>query len=283
MQKYQTLLTATMSSVVTLMLFVLSLVVFSWTATAAPVTQNDPNALTYQTISGLAFIPVNYNATYTKDITRQLLSLMGQVRPMDANKLFITPLNLADKSLLVGMTAFGQDADNQGEIRLRLKRCDNGQARCTVLAETSSTNVYALGLFETARLTSINERVDNYLYSYFLEAEITAIYDSGLRAVRLELVPADKVTMTTTSAVQPWSLDGTNLVFAIPMSKFAQVRVCAGDFSQLNNPTHYPILVVDGQIIPLESQACVVVWGGKLELRRNLNTGPSSGTYEFLR
>ena len=283
MNKYQTLLTATISSVVTLMLFVLSLVVFSWTVTAAPVNQNDPNILTYQSVSGLAFMPLNYNATYTKDITRQLLSVMGQVRPGGGNKIFIAPLNLVDKSLLVGMTVFGQDVDNQGEIRLRLKRCANGQARCTVLAETSSTHVYALGQFETARLTSINERVDNYLYSYILEAEITAIFDSGLRAVRLELVPADKVTVTTTSPIQPWLLDGTNLVFTIPMTKFAQVRVCADAFSQLDNPTHYPMLVVDGQIIPLESKACVVVWGGKLELRRNLNTGTSRGTYEFLR
>jgi hypothetical protein len=43
------------------------------------------------------------------------------------------------------------------------------------------------------------------------------------------------------------------------------------------------VLIVDGQSIPLASNTCVTVYGFNMELRRELNTGPSSGTYQFLR
>jgi hypothetical protein len=59
-------------------------------------------------------------------------------------------------------------------------------------------------------------------------------------------------------------------------------RICTDDLSHLPNPTHYPTLVVDGLAQPLASNTCVDATGYTIELRRQLNTGPSSGTYQIL-
>ncbi|NJN95726.1 MAG: hypothetical protein HC875_17240 [Anaerolineales bacterium] len=88
-------------------------------------------------------------AVYYKDFNQQLLTLGNQPRNFtgDSNR-FIAPLTLADQMMLSGLTIFGQDFDPQGEIRLRLKRCDHNQPRCIILAENGSAVEYDDGLFE---------------------------------------------------------------------------------------------------------------------------------------
>jgi hypothetical protein len=236
-------------------------------------------AVLYTSVSALTFIPANEGIPYNKDVRRQILSLAGESR---AANIFIAPLALPDQANLTGLTVFGEDFDNQGAVLLRLKRCDHGQARCVNVAETTSTESYAAGQFQTNKVTLMNEVVDNSLYTYLLELELTALLNSGLRSVRLELgqgtTPPPPV-----GDVQPWSLSGDVRNFVVPNSGWNQVRVCADDLSHLPNPTHYPTLVVDGKPMQLAPNTCVMVWGRVIEIRRELNTGPSSGTYQILR
>ncbi|NJN98604.1 MAG: hypothetical protein HC875_33185 [Anaerolineales bacterium] len=138
---------------------------------------------------------------------------------------------------------------------------------------------YDDGLFE--KVSRFNELVDNAFYDYFLELELTALGNSGLRAVRLEI--ASPVTPSPTPApLGEWSLAGEITSFRLPNQSTAQARICTDDLSYLGNPAHYPILVVDGQVINLTSNNCINVWGYYIELRRDYNAGPSSGTYQFL-
>ncbi len=256
-------------------------------AAAAPadrfmLIQNPPDVSRYISLSGLAFMPVNPAASYQKDVRRQLLSLppLGRSFPAEEN-VFTAPLVLPDQAQLAGLTVFGEDFDNQGAIQLRLKRCDHGQARCLNIVETTSTDIYAAGQFETARITPLNEVIDNNLYSYFLELELTALANSGLRSVRLEL--GGNGSLPPAGNVERWSLAGNVTNFIIPTVGWAQVRVCTDDLSHLNNVTHYPQLIADGQAQTLGSKSCVTVTGRDIELRRPLNTGPSAGTYQILR
>ncbi len=279
MNRGNLILTALLSSVFTLALIVGSMLVFS-VATAAPAPQvTTPGVTTYVSVSGLVFEPLDRSTPYSKNMARQLLIAGGQAR---TNNLFVAPLALPDRSALTGLTIFGEDFDNQGAVQVRLKRCDHGQARCTTLAQPTSTNAFALGQFETVKITNLNELVDNNLYSYHLELEITALANSGLRAARVEL--ADRGSGSSTpNPVETWRLSGNVTNFLIPINRTSDVRVCTDDLSDLPNFTHYPTLVVDGRSIPLGSNECRNVTGLNIEIRRPFNTGPSSGTYQVLR
>jgi hypothetical protein len=248
-----------------------------------PMAQIATENVAYISVSGLAFVPVNQNTLYTKDTGRQLLSLNSQTRNFTTNSnIFVAPLLLPDRSRLTGLTVFGEDFDNQGAVLIRLKRCDHGQARCLTLAETTSTGSYAAGQFETLKVTLSNEVVDNNFYSYLLELELSAIFNSGLRSIRLEIVEPDGSSVSPGN-VERWSLSGSVTSFPLPNLDLTQVRICTDDLSYLDNPTHFPTLVVDGETTPLTSNSCLTVWGRDIELRRRLNTGPSSGTFQFLR
>lgn len=284
MSKYQIFLVSILSSFMTLVMFFSG---WQWLdrAVAAPspemaATGHQQQADTDSTsISAMAFVPLDQATGFNKDPRRQILTLPDQSRN---NNLFVAPLSLPDRSRLTGITVFGEDYDNQGAVRVRLMRCDHGQPRCITVSETTSTDSFAAGQFETVKVTILNEVVDNTLYSYFLELELTAIFDSGLRSVKLEAVipgggappPGD---------IQRWSLSGSTTTFTLPNLSLTQVRVCTDDLSHLDNPTHFPILVVDGESTQLGSNTCVTVWGQDIQIERRLNTGPSSGTYQFLR
>ena len=236
----------------------------------------------YINSSGLGFLPVQQNSTFFKDTQRQLLTLTGQDRTFSTGRnVFVAPLDLPDRSELLAMTVFGEDVDNQGEVRVRLKRCDHSHARCAVLAETTSTTQFSGGLFETSRVAVFNEAVNNSLYNYFLELELTALLNSGLRSARLDVVLPD--ASLPNGDVESWELSGSVLSFPLPNTSPAETQICTADLSYLNNATHYPFVAIDGEFIPLSSNACITVWGRDIEIRRKANTGPSSGTYQFLR
>lgn len=288
MNKRQLGLIIIISNLVTLAI-IASLLLLLTPASAAPPVIPDSSKLAqtladrfqYVSLSSATFTPISSIAVYNKDLNQQLLTLGNQPRNFNGNNnRFIGMLSLPDKTRLTGMTVFGQDFDNLGEIRLRLNRCDHNQAHCVILAETASVVGYDAGLFEKVSL--FNELVDNSFYTYFLELELTALGNSGLRSVRLELV-AENGEPAPPDTVVTWSLSGDVTTFRLPNQTTRQVRVCTDDLSHLDNPTHYPTLIVDGQPIPLGSNTCITVWGFNIELRRELNTGPSSGTYQFLR
>ena len=286
MPKHQLLLSTGLSTLLTLTVIAGGLLWFGWAA-AAPARQLTPTPLpimvtptvSYLSVSGLAFEPVDPSIRYQKDTHRQMLTLSAS--PGGNSDLFIAPLLLPDASTLAGLTMFGEDFDNQGAVLVRLNRCDHSQARCVSLAETTSTVPYAAGQFETLKAAIANEVVNNYFYSYILELELTAQAGSGLRAVRLEL--AENSNPVPVGNTQRWELTGDVTNFLIPTQGLAKVRVCAGDLSHLNNPTHYPSLIVDGVVIPMASNSCATVSGYTIQIRRELNTGPSSGTYTYLR
>jgi hypothetical protein len=289
MNKRQILLTASLSTFFTLTIMAGSMLFFSRTMAApstqvasTPTPQAITTSLTYLSVSSLAFMPVSRDTLYSKDVRRQMLTLNNQplTSAADSN-IFVAPLALPDKSVLTGMTIYGEDFDNQGAVQVRLKRCDHSQTRCISLAETTSTDTYAAGQFETIKAAIPDEVINHKFYSYFLELELTAVVKSGLRSVRLEM--AEDIPLALAGSGERWTLSKDVTSFLLPNQDWAQVRVCTDDLSHLNNSTHYPSLIVDGQVIPLSSNTCVTVWGRDIEIRRELNTGPSSGTYQFLR
>jgi hypothetical protein len=288
MNKCQILLTASISTFFTLTIIAGSMLFWSGATaappaqvTATPTPQVITSSLTYASVSSLAFMPVNQNTPYSKDVRRQMLTLNSQplTSTTDSN-IFVAPLALPDKNVLTGMTVYGEDFDNQGAVEVRLKRCDHSQARCASLAETTSTDTYAAGQFETIKAAIPDEVINHKFYSYFLELELTTTAKSGLRSVRLEMT--EETILTPVGSVERWSLSKDVTHFLLPNQGWTQARVCTDDLSHLNNPTHYPTLIVDGQVIPLSSNTCVTVWGYNIEIRRELNTGASSGTYQFL-
>lgn len=250
-------------------------------ADTARLSQTAPG-FQYLGLSALAFMPVDRQALYRKDLNQQLLTLEGQSRNFTGNSnRFLAPLILPDQNRLIGLTAFGQDFDNLGEVWLRVKRCDQQQAQCVALAEITSDLSYNAGPFEKGSI--FNELVNNSLFTYFLELELTALADSGLRAVRLEIIEDEAVAIPASNA-QRWSLADLTTTFPIATGNIRRVvRICTDDLSHLPNATHYPILVVDGVSQSLPSNTCVDASGNNIELRRNLSTGPSSGTYQFVR
>jgi hypothetical protein len=284
----QILVTAVLGSILSVM--ITSVVLFFGQALAAPAprseetlsSQSQANSTQSVSISSMAFQPTQANVPFFKDTERQMLGLAVQGQgPRPTPALLVAPLMLPDRSGLEGLTVFGEDFDNQGEVRLRLKRCDHGQARCVNLADTTSTLGYNFGQFETTRINFSTEIIDNNAFSYFLETELSALAGSGLRSVRLEIIPSQATTPSGNA--ESWSLSGNTLNFTVPNTGYAQVRVCAGDLSGLNNVTHYPFVVVDHNPIPLSSNSCVTVWGYDIQVSRRPNTGPSSGTYQILR
>ncbi|MDM8521594.1 hypothetical protein QUF64_16235 [Anaerolineales bacterium HSG6] len=294
MSKRQTILTAVLVSWLPIMVVGALLLLFSWTVSASPsdlsvqqtastITQTANGQTDYVTVSGLAFMPINPAANYVKDVDRQLLQIESENRVFaNNNNIFVAPLVLPSHGQLMSLTLFGQDFDGRGEIRVRLKRCDNTRAQCKIVAESTSILAYKVGGFEMTQLSPINEPIDNYRYSYLLEAELTALLDSGLRAVRLEISPNQPAITPTPPAVVRWSLSGSINRLILPNTELTQVRVCTDDLSHLNNQSHYPIFVVDGLATALASSECVTTWGRDLQIRRELNAGSSSGTYEFL-
>ena len=247
--------------------------------TAAAQTQDIPS-VSYTSVPALTFTPLNQDTLYNKDVGRQILSLAGPTQT--GGNSFLAPLALPDQANLTGLTIYGEDFDDQGAVTIFLRQCDLNQARCLNLAEVTSTNGYAAGQFETSKVTPLNEVIDNSRYSYLLELNLTALSGSGLRSVRLQMEQGT-VPPPPAGNAQPWSLSGDVRNFVIPNTGFSQVRVCTSDFSQLPNQTHFPSLIVDGQAMPLTPNSCVTVWGSNIEIRRPLNTGPSSGTYQILR
>ncbi len=286
MSKRQIFLVFILCSVMALV-FITSSIVRLDQAIAAPEGKISPVAAqqlasggtAFVSVSSMAFEPVNQNILFSKDTRRQLLSLSGQTH---GGNLFVAPLILADRSRLTGLTVFGEDFDNQGAIRMSLLRCDHGQVRCVSLAETTSSDSFAGGQFETLKVAIPNETVDNNFYSYFLELDLTALFNSGLRSVRLETV-ATGGAGTSPGNIEQWSLSGSVTSFPLPNLNWTEVRICTNDLSHLNNPTHYPFVVADGQSTQLGSNSCVTVSGQDIEIQRRLNSGPSSGTYQFLR
>ena len=288
MNRSQILFTAILSTLLTLTVVAGSLLVFGGVAaapsgqgTATPTPPVITRTVTYLSVSSMAFMPLNQKVAYQKDVRRQLLTRDNQPVTVAADgHIFVAPLVLPHQSILSGMTVFGEDFATQGAVLVRLKRCDHSQARCLSLAETSSTNSYAGGQFETLSAAIPDGLINNYFYSYFLELELTALTGSGLRSVRLAMV-AD-TTPRSPTAVEVWTLTGDVTSFLLPNQELTQARICTDDLSHLDNPTHYPELVVDGHDIPLSSNTCVNVLGYTMQIRRELNAGSSSGTYQFL-
>lgn len=279
MSKRYVLLTTLLSSGLTLAILV-GVALFFDQAIAAPAVQvTNPGVPAHISVSALVFTPVDQDIPYLKNTARQLLTINRQSRN---NNIFVAPLTLPDRAILTGITLFGEDFDSQGAVQVRLKRCDHGQARCLSLAQPTSTNAFALGQFETVKMTNLSEVVDNNFYSYHLELEITALANSGLRSVRVELTDRSNAD-SFTGPEESWQLSGNVTNFLIPNRGQVEVRVCTDDLSDLPNFTHYPTLVVDSRSIPLGSNECRVVVGSNIEIRRSLNTRSSSGTYQILR
>jgi len=278
MNKPQMVATAVIASFFTL-ITVVGVMTFFGRAMAAPRQQTAAESFQYMSISGLAFEPVEQNAAYAKDLSQHLLRLTSQPQTAGPGT-FIAPLTLPDKGELLGLTLFGVDSDNQGQVRVLLQRCDHSQARCVPLAEAASGTVFAAGQFETLKANIANQVVDNRFYTYLLELELSAGANSGLRSVRLELLAP-----TAAAAAQEgtWALEGNVTRFTLPNTGFTQARICTDDLSHLDNPTHYPFVQADDSTTQLSSNACVTVWGRDIEIRREFNTGPSSGTFELLR
>ncbi len=285
MNKRQIIITSTLSTAMTFTLLISLLLLFTQVKAAATphpqvtiTSQTISSTMQYVSISGLTFNPGDPTVAYTKDVQTQLLKLGGPANP--TSNLFVAPVTLPDRSQLMGVTMFGEDYDPTGEIRLKLKRCNHGQPFCVIIAETSSTRSYTSGQFETSRVNVINEVVDNRFYTYFLALNITALNRSGLRSVRLEYLTNS--TSPAVSSQKPWSLTGNIRIFTVPTSGFNQVKICPNNLSHLNNSTHYPYVVADGQITSLSSNSCVTVWGQSLTIEKSRNTGSSSGTYQIL-
>jgi len=285
MDKRQLFATALLSSVFTLTLLAGLLALIS-RVQAAPLplaeTQVATESFQYKSVPAIAFLPVQLNSWYRKNTDRESLYLTGSSRifTLDRNR-FVAPLNLPDQSQLVALSVFGEDYDPQGEIRVRIKRCDHGQTRCVNLGEATSTTTFSSGQFETTRITLQNELVNNSFYSYFVELDLTALLNSGLRSVRIEMITKSSFGSAEVIS-EPWALSGGITSFTIPNSGVAQVRVCTDDLDHLDNATHFPFVVVDNRSVPLSSNACVTVLGRGIEIRRRMNTGPSSGTYQIL-
>ena len=213
MNRIQWVFTTIISSLITILFIGSSIIFFNQAAAAPSVQVVTPTPVVilegpvYVSVSGLAFTPVNTAASYRLNRTRQLLTLENiSSNFLNETNIFITPLNLPDQTVLTGMTVFGEDFDGAGAVRVRLKRCDHSQGRCITLTETTSTDAFAIGRFETIKVAILNEIIDNKLHIYFLELEITALRNSGLRSVRLEL--QDQAVLTVAGDLEEWALGG---------------------------------------------------------------------------
>lgn len=282
MNRLQILAAAALSTI--LSLGIMAGVVWGFSpALAASSTQTTGTGVQSISVPAMAFNPVQQNSSFAKDTQRQLLWLMGTNRTVTRDRnIFVAPLLLPDGTQLLTMVISGEDYDTQGEIRVRFKRCDQRQPICVGLGETTSQASFAGGYFETPATFLQNEVVNNASYTYFLELELTALNNSGLRSVRLDTVDAGSASPPVSSVVH-WELGGAFTRFPIPTSGWAEVKICTDDLSYLPNSSHFPFVVVDGTQRGLSSNSCLTVQGYDIEIWRNLNTGPSSGTYQTLR
>lgn len=282
MNRLQIFATAALSTI--LSLAVLAGVVWGFSpAQAASSAQTTGTGLQSISVPAMAFNPVQQNSSFAKDTQRQLLWLMGSNRTVTRDRnIFVAPLLLPDRAQLLTMVISGEDYDTQGEVRVRFKRCDQRQPICVGLGEITSQISFAGGFFEAPTTFLQNEVINNASYTYFLELELTALNNSGLRSVRLDTAAAGSASPPVSSEVR-WELGGAFTSFPIPNSGWAEVKICTDDLSYLPNLSHYPFVVVDGTQRGLSSNSCLTVQGYDIEIRRNLNTGPSSGTYQILR
>jgi hypothetical protein len=283
MRPYQIGLLSLVSTV--LAMFLLGGLLFTLNlAQAAPAGQSQPETLEYVSVSGMAFEPVQANTRFAKDTQRQLLRLVNATRSVTQDQnVFVAPLNLPDGNQLLSMIVSGEDYDVQGEVRVRLLRCQHTAPTCLNLGETSSGVGLTGGLFESTPVFLQNQIVNNALYSYYLELNLTALQNSGLRSVRIETIPADEAQVPPAGNIIRWELVGNFYRFPLPNTTWTQVKICTDDLSHLPNGSHYPYLVVDGGRVSLSSNACETVQGYNIEIRREPNTGSSSGTYQVLR
>jgi hypothetical protein len=140
----------------------------------------------FVSVSSVAFLPADSeNSAYTRDPVRQMVVLTGSA----TGNLFVAPLSLPDQHAVVRLTAFGEYFDSNGAIQVHLKRCPhNGQTPCERLASAGvSAGSPVQPRFETHTTVVPNVAVDNQRFTYLLELELTALQNSGLRSVRLEL------------------------------------------------------------------------------------------------
>jgi hypothetical protein len=232
----------------------------------------------------MAFVPVQPNNSLDKNVQGQLLRLRNANRNVKPDQnIFVAPVSVPDRSRLMSMVVAGEDYDVQGEVRVRLLRCDHASPACQILAETSSGIGLANGLFETVPVFLQNELVNNALYSYFLQLELTALMNSGLRSVRLETVSSDTGGAPPASNLIRWELSGNFYRYPVPTSGWNRVKICTDDLSYLPNSSHYPYVLVDGTRRSLASNSCLTVQGFEIVIGREPNTGPSSGTYQITR
>lgn len=282
MKRHQVVLITAVSSIVTLIMVVAMLSTFSWAVAALePTAQTSQAGIDYLSIPATAFKPTDSETAY--GVNRQMLTVESNTNNFSSVQTFVAPVILADGTIIAEMTIFGQDFSEDSDISVRLLQCEHRQNRCDRLAEVSSSDISTAGQFELSTVKTTNSAIDNYDYSYLLEVTLMPSPQIGLKAVRLALIPNQPIPPDV-AGVNNWQLAEGVRAFRLPNTTIVQARICTNDLSHLDNPTHYPTLIIDDtEIVPLSSLQCVIVRGLKFELRRGLNVGDSSGTFEFLR
>ena len=208
-------------------------------AQAASGVQLQSGTVEYVSVSSMAFVPVQPNNSLDKNVQGQLLRLKNASRTVTPDQnIFVAPVSLSDRNRLMSMVVAGEDYDVQGEVRVRLLRCDHASPTCLILAETSSGVGLANGLFETVPVFLQNELVNNALYSYFLQLELTALMNSGLRSVRVETSSSDTGPVPPASSLIRWELSGNFYRYPIPTSGWNTVKICTDDLRYLPNNSH---------------------------------------------
>lgn len=282
MKRQQVVLITAISSVVTLLMVIAMLSTFSGAVAALEPTAQSPQAgINYLSIPATAFRPTDSDTTY--GFNRQMLTAQSNTDKFNRLQTFVAPIILADGTIIAEMTIFGQDFSEENDVRVRLLQCEHRQNRCDMLADVNSSGISTAGQFEFPTAKIANSVIDNYRYSYLLEVDLMPSPQIGLKAVRLALIPNQPLEPDL-AGINNWQLADGIHTFRLPNTSRVQARICTNDLSHLDNPTHYPTLIIDDtEIVPLSSRQCVIVRGFKFELRRGLNVGDSSGTFEFLR
>lgn len=245
----------------------------------------------YQSVSLFEFVPFKPNNTlYTINANPLLLTLgaKSDYNFASANNIFEAPLSLPDNVMLTGLTVFGVDNDNQGEVKVTFFRCNhtyNSQTACQEISLSSNTS-NSLGQFQTQTpLGFIPFPIRNQDNFYFLQLEITALNNSGLRSVRLQF--ADNSGSGSTPAtlpehpIVPWNLGANELVeIPSPTGDPITVRVCV---DALDAPSWARPNVRLGDAfsdpIPLNFGDCRDFTSTYIQIRGNSTT---SGSYQRL-
>jgi len=249
------------------------------------------NNRSYRSVSLFEFVPLNtQDSLHTIDSSSILLTLGAKSDHnfTNANNIFEAPLNLPDNVMLTGFTIFGVDNDNQGEVKVTLGRCNhNLQIPCQEIS-LSSDVPNSLGPFQTQTpLGFIPIPIRNQDNFYFLELEITALNNSGLRSVRLQFADNGESISTSSNLpenpVVPWNLNANELVeITSPTSNPITVRVCvdAKDASFIDRPE---VRTGDASSNPviLNFGDCRDFTGRYIQIRGNGRT-TTSGYYQRL-